>query len=162
MTAILLIIGLILLFKFVLTSHAAANAPQGTSVVNTGSCGSAGDNFTSGSGIVAGVSEPTTPAVCTKALSLNCGGGAAPSSFNPPPLHITLPISPSPIVVRRPILTTLKPQPVLPGPIPKAPIHVTSVPVYRAPNYCSLQAISNKPYAPPYLPSCSTCGNWNV
>lgn len=133
MTAILIIIGLILLFKFVLTSHAAANLPQGTSTVNTASCGSAGDNFTSGSGIVPGVSEPTTPLACNKAQLLRCD--APPASFNPPPLHITYPVQPppikvqNPILVRKPITASCYPAPPVVRPIIQPRVYTNTAPV---------------------------------
>ena len=109
MTAILIIIGLILLFKFVLTSHAATSLPQTTSLVNNNSCGSAGDNFTSGNGIVAGVSEPNA--------NLRCD--VAPM---PLPAHITYPVLPPPVRIQTPIIS-----PTMPKATPIAPINTPRV-----------------------------------
>lgn len=103
MTPILIIIGLILLFKFVLTSHAASNVVTKTSVVNTAdSCGSAGDNFTSGKGIVAGVSEPSCNMIRVGVIT--SGRMPAPMPVYHPPLHVTYPIAPPPIRIQTPIL----------------------------------------------------------
>lgn len=100
MQAIIIIVAIVLLLKFLATSHKAAAVAIKTSCISTAS-GGAGDSFF-GNTTVAGVCEPHPSLPPT---TIHCCHIVAHFPVDPPPIAIQKPI---PIVMPKP----------LPGPMP--------------------------------------------
>lgn len=108
---LVILIVVVLLLRAIATSKTAANIPMATKTV----CSSptAGDSFTQGNTIAAGVPEP--PAIyCQHILA---GGGI--HVYCGLPVHVVYPIAPPPIKITNPTPITSYPKP---APMPVSPI----------------------------------------
>lgn len=133
MVPLIILIVVILLLRAIATSKTAANVPMQTKTVC--STPTAGDSFTQGNTIAAGVPEP--PVLFHETLPpppLHCQHivvGGAPKVYCGLPAHVVYPIAPPPVKITNPapILSYPKPAPMpvapiarpIPTPIPRPP-----------------------------------------
>lgn len=129
MVPLIILIVVILLLRAIATSKTAANIPMQTKTVC--STPTAGDSFTHGNTIAAGVPEPPPVVHC-------CHISRGPIIYSGLPIHVVYPIAPPPIKITNPapILSYPKPAPMPVAPIAR-PIYTASNPVRRPMLYCS-------------------------
>lgn len=120
---LVILIVVVLLLRAIATSKTAANVNQVTKTVC--SAPTAGDSFTQGNTIAAGVPEPPPVIHCNHIVV-----GGEPKVYCGLPAHIVYPIAPPPIKIVQPVATPVRSYP-KPAPMPVAPI---ARPIYTASN----------------------------